>query len=96
MKTIYIDADFKCHTAPGDGLTAVETDCFDGKCDAFITGCRLKPAGQTWVREDGKIFTGDEMMAPWKDSGILMAYQEQYEAMNAELAASYQEGVNSV
>lgn len=95
MKTIYIDADFKCHAVQAEGLTAMETDCFDGKCDAFIEGYRLVPAGQTWAREDGKIFAG-EMMAPWKDSSILAAYQQQYEAMNAELAAAYQEGVDSV
>ena len=36
MKTVYIDAEFKCHTS-GDGvMTAVETDIFDGKCDAYM------------------------------------------------------------
>lgn len=31
--TIYIDSDYKCHVSHGDGLTAVETDAFDGKCN---------------------------------------------------------------
>ena len=34
--TIYIDRDYKCHTSPADGLTAVETDAFDGKCRQYI------------------------------------------------------------
>ena len=32
--TIYIDSDYKCHTTTADGLTAVETDVFDGMCAA--------------------------------------------------------------
>ena len=30
--TIYIDSEYKCHVSPGEGLTAVETDSFNGKC----------------------------------------------------------------
>ena len=62
---IYIDSDFKCFTAPGDGLTEVETDFFDGKCAAYIEGYRFVPAGQSWTREDGEVFAG-EMASPWK------------------------------
>lgn len=92
---IYIDSEYKCHTANDGTLTAVETDFFDGKCSAFIEGHRFVPAGQIWIREDGEAFAG-EMVAPWKDNSILAAYQRQYETMQAELAAAYQEGVNSV
>ena len=93
---IYIDSVFLCHTTNSDGtLTAVETDFFDGKCDALIEGYRFIPAGESWTRSDGVVFHG-EMISPWKDYTILAAYQEQYEAMQAELAAAYQEGVNSV
>lgn len=95
MRIIYIDSDFKCHTVNDGTMTAVETDFFDGKCDAFIAGYRFVPAGETWTRSDGEVFTG-EMVSPWKDYDILAAYQEQYETTNAELAAAYQEGVNSV
>ena len=42
--TIYIDSDFKCYTSPGEGLTAVETDAFDGKCRQYIEGYRFVPA----------------------------------------------------
>lgn len=95
MKTIYIDLEeFKCHTTNPDGTyTAVETDIFGGKCDAYIEGYRFVPDGKTWVREDGTVFKG-EMIAPWKPYSELAAYQLQYETMLAEAEAAYQEGVN--
>ena len=65
MKTIYLDSDYKCHLADDGTMTTVETDYFDGKCDAFIEGYRFVPAGSTWTREDGEVFEG-EMIAPWK------------------------------
>lgn len=94
MKTIYIDSDFKCHTADDGTMTAVETDFFDGKCNDFIEGYRFVPAGESWVRSDGVVFRG-EMIAPWKDYRELAAAQAQYELYMAEAAAAYQEGVNS-
>ena len=78
MKTIYIDSEFKCHIHNDGTMTAVETDFFDGKCDAFIEGYRFIPYGETWVREDGIMFNG-EMITPWKDYGELDAAQRQYE-----------------
>lgn len=89
---IYIDADFKCYTAPKEGLATVETAFFDGKCVAYIEGYRYVPAGQTWTREDGTVFTG-EMVSPWKPWAELDAAQRVYEreqvqsltAQNAEL-----------
>lgn len=92
MKTIYLDFEFKCHVTDDGTMTAVETDAFDGKCDAFIEGYRYIPEGQSWTREDGKVFHG-LMIAPHTDYSILAAYQQQYEAMMAEAAAAYQEGV---
>ena len=89
--TIYIDSDFKCHTSDPDGtMTAVETDFFDGKCQAYIEGYRYIQAGKTWTRPDGVVFHG-EMIAPWKDWRQLDEAQrgyekEQYTAMEAELA----------
>lgn len=89
---IYIDADFKCYAAPKGGLATVETAFFDGKCAAYIEGYRYVPAGQTWTREDGTVFTG-EMVSPWKPWEELDAAQRAYEreraaaleAQNAEL-----------
>ena len=95
-KTIYIDSNYCCHTTNPDGTyTAVETDIFDGKCDAYIDGYRFVPDGKTWVREDGTVFKG-EMIAPWKPYSELAAAQQQYERDQDELVAAYQEGVNSV
>lgn len=87
---IYIDNDYKCHTSPGDGLTAVETDAFDGKCRQYIEGYRFVPAGETWTREDGQVFTG-EMVAPWRPYEILTEFQAIYEeelAKQADMAAA--------
>ena len=107
MKIISIDADFKCHTSTADGLTQIETDAFDGKCDTYVEGYRFIPAGQTWTRADGTVFTG-EMIAPWKPWAELDAAQREYEreqyqtvvAQNAEYEAALSEietalGVNA-
>ena len=84
MRTIYIDSDYKCHLTNDGTMAAVETDAFDGKCDAYIEGYRFVPSGETWVRSDGEEFRG-EMIAPWKDYALLEAYQHQYEAMLPEI-----------
>lgn len=76
--TIYLDTDYKCHVFPGEGLTAVETDVFDGKCRQLIEGYRFIPAGQTWIRDDGEVFNG-EMVAPLRDYAILAELQALYE-----------------
>ena len=96
--TIYIDSDFKCHAATAGGLTAVETDVFDGKCQAYIEGYRLVPAGASWTRPDGVVFHG-EMVSPWKPWRELDAAQRAYEqeqlesltAQNAEYEAALAE-----
>ena len=75
---VYIDSEYKCYVASGEGLTQAETDAFDGKCDAYIEGYRFIPDGQTWAREDGAVFTG-EMIAPWKPWAELDAAQREYE-----------------
>lgn len=76
--TIYIDSDYKCHTEPGEGLTAVETKFFDGMSPTYIEGYRFVPDGETWVRDDGETFTG-EMVAPWTDWQELDKAQGVYE-----------------
>lgn len=95
MKKIYLDSEFRCHVADDGMMAAVETDFFDGKCDFFIEGYRVIPAGEKWTRSDGVIFYG-EMAAPWKPYSELAAAQAQYETDMEELAAAYREGVNSV
>ena len=96
--TIYIDSDYKCHITTADGLTAVETDYFNGKCAAYIEGYHFVPAGQTWIRPDGVVFQG-EMVSPWKPWRELDAAQRAYEqeqleslsAQNAEYEAALAE-----
>ena len=88
--TIYIDSDYKCHSSPGEGLTAVETDAFDGKRRQYIEGYRFVPAGQSWTREDGQVFTG-EMVAPWRPYEILAEFQaihEEEQAKQADMASA--------
>lgn len=82
MKTIYLDYDFKCHITDAGGMTAIETEAFDGKCDEYIEGYRFVPAGSTWVREDGEVFEGD-MIAPWKPWEELDEAQREYERQEA-------------
>ena len=80
---IYIDETYKCHAEASQGRTAVETDAFEGKCQAYIEGCRYVPAGQTWTREDGAGFYG-EMLCPWRDYNELDVAQREYERQQLE------------
>ena len=82
--TVFIDSDYKCHTEQAEGLTAVESSFFDGKCKTFIEGYRFVPSGEMWTRADGVVFTG-EMVAPWKPYEPLAAAQQGYEESAAEL-----------
>ena len=83
MKTIYLDADFRCHVSSDGTMRAVETESFNGKCDAYIEGYRFVPEGESWTREDGEAFTG-EMIAPWMDWNKLDAAQREYEQRQME------------
>ena len=74
--TIYIDNDYKCHISAAEGRKAIETDAFDGKCEEWIESFRFVPAGETWTREDGEVFTN--MVSPWKDLSEAYAAQTAY------------------
>ena len=74
--TIYIDNDYKCYVSAADGRRAIGTDDFNGKCSEWIESYRFVPAGETWTREDGEIFTN--MMAPWKDLSAAYTAQADY------------------
>lgn len=89
MRIVYIDAEYKCHASDDGMMLPVETDFFDGKCDKYIEGYRLVPAGFSWTREDGAIFTG-EMISPWKDQSELDAIQRDHER---RLLAEYSEAL---
>jgi hypothetical protein len=92
MKTIYIDSDFKCHVTDDGTMTAVETDYFDGRCDAYIEGYRFVPSGESWTREDGAVFTG-EMVTPWKPYDELAVAQREYEN---QLLAEFESALNEI
>lgn len=38
MRTIFVDSKNYCHVVNDGTMTAVDTDFFDGKCDAFVEG----------------------------------------------------------
>lgn len=94
--TIYIDDDYKCYASMGDGRREVETDFFDGKCAEWIECYRYVPAGETWTREDGEMFTN--MVSPWKDMTpayiAQAAYLEQLLAASQAQAADMQAALN--
>lgn len=88
--TIYIDSDYKCYVSDAEGRRAVETDSFDGKCEEWIESFRFVPAGETWTRGNGEVFTN--MVAPWKDLGKAYAAQTAYvAAQNAQYEAALTE-----
>ena len=87
---IYIDNDYKCHVSDAEGRKAIETTYFDGKCDEWIESFRFVPAGETWTREDGEVFTN--MVSPWKDLGEAYIAQAAYvSAQNAQYEAALTE-----
>ena len=97
--TIYIDSDYKCYVSAAEGRRPIETNEFDGKCAEWIESFRFVPAGETWTRGDGEVFTN--MSAPWKDLGEAYAAQTAYvTAQNAQYEAALSEievalGVNA-
>lgn len=89
---IYIDSEYKCHTSNDGTMTAIETDFFDGKCDAFVEGYRFIPSGETWTSSDGVVFHG-EMISPWKDYAELDNAQREYERQQL---AEYENLINEL
>lgn len=68
MRTIYIDSENKCHTTNDGTMTAVETDFFDGKCDAFVEGYCYA------ISDNGTA------IYPWKNYAELETAQQDYES----------------
>ena len=90
----YYDPDFIVHTSNPDGAFKEFHDpFFDGKCQTFIEGYRYKPDGESWTREDGKVFSGGKMIAPCKDYSELDAAQREYER---QLLAEYEALINDL
>lgn len=83
----YIDEEFKCHASDPDGAyRKIDKDLFKGMCDEFIEGHRFVPEGESYVGEDGTVYTG-EMKTVWKDYDELDDAQRQYEK---QLLAEYE------
>lgn len=78
MKTIYIDADYKCHMTDDGTMKAIETDELDGLCDTYIEGLRFIPT------DNG------ELIVPWKPSSELDEAQREYER---QLLSEYAEAL---
>ena len=95
MKTVYLKPDFKITLQDGPDRIPLETDLFDGFGEAYIEGHLFVPEGMTMTRPTGEQLHGP-FIQPWKDSVFLAGCQMQYEAIRADLAAAYQEGVNSL
>lgn len=72
-RIIYVDSENHCHPYNDGTMTAVETEFFDGKCDAFIEG-------YTYETDDVGI-----AIYPHVNYTKLKAYQTQYEADLAEM-----------
>lgn len=66
-ETIYVDSLKHCHRTNDGTMRAVETDFFDGKCDAFVEG---------YCCDDSK---GYLQIYPWKPDSELEAAQHAYE-----------------
>ena len=102
MKTIYLNKDFQCSvTEKSDTVQSIETDAFDGKCNAYVEGYRFILEGQQWTREDGIVFAG-EMIAPFKDYTQLEMVQKLYEQLAEDItytqlavAELYESGVTA-
>lgn len=92
MRTIYLDADYKCHTSNDGTMVSVEVDFFDGMCNEYIEGHRYVPINESWTREDGTVFHG-EMLAPWKDLSELDNAQREYER---RLLADYESALAEI
>ena len=77
MTTIYLDADYKCHTQNDGTMREFNVPFFNDKCPAIIESHRYIPDGEMWVREDGVIFD-QLMLAPWRDIRQYDGEQQQY------------------
>ena len=77
--TVYLDSEFRCHLVNSGAMMEAETDFFDGKCHTYIEGFRFVPSGESWIRNDGKVFRG-EMITAAENFPALEKAQIQYES----------------
>lgn len=79
MKTIYLDSNFMCYTTNNGSRQAIKIDLFDNLCTSAIECYRYIPAGQVWIRPDGRITPGLFIQATKDVSEI----QRQYDIDNS-------------
>ena len=99
MRKIYIDSNNHCHVVNDGTMIAVETEVFDGKCDAYIEGHCYE------------IMENAIAVYMWKPYSELNAAQREYErrllkesqtelselkSQQEDLLESYMTGVNSI
>ena len=78
VRKIYVDAEHHCHPIDDGTMTAVETNFFDGMCDAFVKG---------YCYDTSK---GYVQIYPWKPYSELDNAQREYER---QLLAEYAEAL---
>ena len=79
---IYVDSEYHCHVnIPGGMYQEVDTNEFDGKCQAFIEG---------YCYDTSKEYI---QIYPWRDYAILAEFQALYEEEQAKQAEA-QEALN--
>lgn len=69
MRIIYIDSDNHCHSINDNTMISIETDFFDGKCDAFVEGYCIE------LDDNNNI----QKVYPWKPYSDLDDVQREYE-----------------
>lgn len=79
MKTIYIDSDFICHVENNGTYRPVTTEIFDSLSVFDIEMRRFVPEGEQWIRDDGKVFTGQFVSLAY-DPRQYAKTKERYEA----------------
>lgn len=78
---VYIDSEHKCHTHNDGTMVEVETEFFDGKCDAFVEGYCYE------IKENAVA------VYPWKPYSQLDSAQRAYEQ---ELIADMQNALHTM
>ena len=81
MKQFYVDGNYRCHANYEEGMTLVEDEFFDGKCDAFIEG---------YCYDTSK---GYVQIYPWKPYKVLDAAQKKYKK---QLLADFESALTEI
>ena len=95
---IYIDSDYKCYTIDDGTRRAFDVPFFDGKCTEFIEGYRYVPAGESWTRSDGVVFSG-EMIAPCRDYSQISEIQsavDRAQEQNRQTINEYEQALTEI